>query len=242
MEIEIDYSEAVQKFYVVIVGVSKINPDGTSRQSILSKMKSGEVINLVREYDNKFDKNAVAVKNRKGEQLGYLPMGDRLAHHIDLGGKYAAMVKKITGGPSILDKFLRKKSKNYGCVLQVEKGGIDWEIAKPFIEENKIILNLLLAAKNIESSNPGLAIQNYKEAITKIRDMDSKGHMAVAWRSARYPVNRLSLLFEIEKDYKSAYESILDYEATHDDRGQLKNDEESVAKRKIRLEKKLHNN
>lgn len=121
--------------------------------------------------------------------------------------------------------------------LQIEKGGINWELATPFIEENKKILNILLAAKNIEPTNPDLAIQNYREAITKIREMDSKGHMAVAWRSAGHPVNRLSLLLETEKDYKSAYESILDYETMQDERGLLKKDAEFVAKQKIRVEK-----
>lgn len=48
-------------------------------------------------------------------------MGDRLAHHLDLGGKYSATVKKITGGPNILDKIFRKKGKNYGCVFKLKK-------------------------------------------------------------------------------------------------------------------------
>jgi HIRAN domain len=242
MEFEIECREATQQFCVAVVGVTKTNADDSSRQSILSKTKSGEAIDLVREYDNKFDKNAVAVINRKGEQLGYLPTGDRMAIHIDLGGKYSAVVKKITGGPSILDKIFRNIGKNYGCVLQIEKGGINWDLAAPYIAENKNILNLLQAAKDFESSNPILAIQNYKEAITKIKEMDSKGHMAIAWRSARHPVNRLSLLSEMAKDFKSAYETILDYEAMQDECGLLKIDSESVAKRKIRLEKKLQNN
>lgn len=61
MEFEIEYSEANQQFCLVVAGVTKTNLDGSYRQSILSKTKSGEIIKLVREYNNKFDKNAVAV-------------------------------------------------------------------------------------------------------------------------------------------------------------------------------------
>ena len=48
MEFEIEYSEANQQFCLVVAGDTKTNLDGSYRQSILSKTKSGEIIKLTR--------------------------------------------------------------------------------------------------------------------------------------------------------------------------------------------------
>lgn len=239
MEITIEMPSENQEFTVSITGISHDNPDGTNRQKILSRSKEGEIVNLVRERDNQFDKSAVGVLNQKGEMIGYLPKGDRLSMHLDCGGIVSAKIGKITGGPTFLEKILKKQSKSYGCVLLINKGGFDWDVVTPLMEESKEIEKILEKAKKHESSNAELSIKNYRSAITKILEMDSKGILAASWRRARYPINRLSLVLEKNNEFDEAYEEIIKYEKFEDKYGILKTDISSLEKRKLRLEKKL---
>jgi hypothetical protein len=65
------------------------------------------------------------------------------------------------------------------------------------------------------------------------------GKVAAAWRRARYPINRLSLLLEKCGDYRAAYDEILCYERFNDVFGLTSTEEKSVIARKRRLSKKL---
>tara|TARA_R110001592_G_C13135396_1_gene746911 strand:- start:1450 stop:2181 length:732 start_codon:yes stop_codon:yes gene_type:complete len=242
MEVAIEMPSENREFTLSIVGVTHSNDDGSNRQDILAKAKAGEKIKLVREYENEFDKEAVAVFNSRNEQLGYLPKGDRLAHHIDSGGKLTATINKIIGGPSFFQKILKKEGKSYGCVLLIKKGSYDWDVVNPLIEESKSIVNILEKAKKQEASNIDTSVKLYKEAIVKIEAMDSKGRLAASWRRVRHPINRLSLLLEKQKELDAAYQAIAEYEAFNDIFGLLKTDLDSVEKRKLRLEKKLGEN
>lgn len=56
-----------------VVGVSKENIDGTSRQEIIKEeIEEDDLLKLELEPDNKFDPNAVKVLSKNGHQIGYL--------------------------------------------------------------------------------------------------------------------------------------------------------------------------
>ncbi|MEO9870704.1 HIRAN domain-containing protein [Ekhidna sp.] len=56
-----------------VVGVSKGNADGSSRQEIIrGEVAEGDKLQLEAEPDNQFDKNAIKVLSRLGNQIGYL--------------------------------------------------------------------------------------------------------------------------------------------------------------------------
>jgi len=56
-----------------VVGVSKDNTDGTSRQQIISReVAENDPLQLVPEPDNPYDPNAVKVLSKFGHQIGYL--------------------------------------------------------------------------------------------------------------------------------------------------------------------------
>lgn len=83
-----------------VVGVSFENPDGTSRQKLISKMSEGEAIQLVRDPDNPKDRNAIKVLNKDSRQVGFIDKFrvQELAPQMDSGYEVEAWVESITGG------------------------------------------------------------------------------------------------------------------------------------------------
>ena len=56
-----------------VVGVSKDNADGSSRQEIIrSEVAEDDKLTLKEEPENEFDSNAVQVLSKLGNQIGYL--------------------------------------------------------------------------------------------------------------------------------------------------------------------------
>ena len=56
-----------------VVGVSKENADGTSRQEIIvNEVAEDDLLSLELEPDNPYDPNAVKVLSKTGNQIGYL--------------------------------------------------------------------------------------------------------------------------------------------------------------------------
>lgn len=83
-----------------VVGVSRRNEDGTSRQKIASKLRKGDLLMLVHEKDNPADANALKVLASKGKQVGYL-MRERAEEFVDLVDErdgLIAVVTEVTGG------------------------------------------------------------------------------------------------------------------------------------------------
>ena len=81
-------------FFTKVVGVSF-----EGRQDSVGGLGSGDELQLVREAENAYDSNAVAV--RYGTlQIGFLrrEIAKRLAPNIDAGDRYTARVASITGG------------------------------------------------------------------------------------------------------------------------------------------------
>ena len=91
-----------------VVGVTFQNPNGIERQSLLFVMQKriksdrGELIMLRRDHSNPHDKNAVAVLNGRGEQLGYLSrnVAKTIAPLMDKGTYISIKTLQITGGES----------------------------------------------------------------------------------------------------------------------------------------------
>jgi single-stranded-DNA-specific exonuclease len=81
-------------FNTKIVGVTF-----EGRQDLLGGMEPGQALELVRQPDNAFDANAIAVHFGR-LQLGFLKkaIAARIAPNIDAGERYRAEVKHITGG------------------------------------------------------------------------------------------------------------------------------------------------
>ena len=229
-----------RKFRTTIRGVTKRNPEGTERQPAVQQLRRDEELKLVRERDNPFDKWAIAVFTLAGNQLGYLPAGDmRLANHMDMGGTVTAKVVTLRGGPGLLGWLLKSFRRPYGAVIEIGIGNLDWKYGTPILRKSGEIEALIKKAHSLESDDPRTAISIYRQAISDIVEIDSGGTAAAAWRRARYPINRLSLLLDRLGCGQEAYEEILRYERFNDVFGLTSGDATSLAKRKERLRKKF---
>jgi hypothetical protein len=87
-------------FFTKIVGVTRINPDGTSRQELCKRCKPGQGLRLVPVDGIEGYPDAIGVFDVRGCQLGFL------GEHISLGEirrkmargiNYEASVKEVTG-------------------------------------------------------------------------------------------------------------------------------------------------
>jgi hypothetical protein len=80
-------------------------------QEAIAKLKEDEVLKLVREPNNKYDANAIAIYKGK-KQLGYLPASTaaKLFKDVD-NSKVTCKVAQVTGG---------KEGQSYGCNIELE--------------------------------------------------------------------------------------------------------------------------
>jgi hypothetical protein len=240
MEISVEFKGYSQSFRTMIVGVTKKNADGTDRQALISQLHLGELLSLVRERNNPYDKYAVAVFTTSCQQLGYVPAGDRrLADHIDMGGGVSARVARILHGHPILGIFFSSLWKTRGCVIEISKQGFDWKEVTPYIDESRKIEELIKNTRSLEEKDVADAILMYREIVAQIIAFDKAGPLAASWRRARYPINRLSLLLEKGGRLQDALDEILRYEQFDDVFGLISEDAKSVTTRKLRLSKKL---
>lgn len=86
---------SANSFYTKVAGVSI-----GDRQHIIAGLKQGDELLLIRERDNKYDKNAIKICTLQGKQIGYIPaeLAVNMAKKIDIGEQYTAKIEKITGG------------------------------------------------------------------------------------------------------------------------------------------------
>lgn len=97
---------------------------------IVAALEPGVAVTLVREPENKFDKNAIAVWV-DGQRVGYIPKAQNvaLAAHIDATGNHWAPPAPVTPGPepmaadaavtvyrAIEAKFVRSPNSGYPMV------------------------------------------------------------------------------------------------------------------------------
>lgn len=92
--------------YVVnVAGVSWEN-----RQNLILKLENNAEVFLIRNPENQYDRNAIAVKTDDGMQIGWVPKGIAkvLAPEIDAGILWSAKVEKIIGQEQQLKGVLIK--------------------------------------------------------------------------------------------------------------------------------------
>ncbi|MFW6007917.1 MAG: HIRAN domain-containing protein [archaeon] len=97
----------------------KINLAGVTfenRQTIISKLKKGSKVKLVRDYCNKYDKNAIKVitnYNNKNIQIGWIPkqFAEILAPEIDANINWNGKISEILGGT--------KDKETYGILIEI---------------------------------------------------------------------------------------------------------------------------
>lgn|SRR5450830_563148 len=102
-----------ETFYTKIRGVTQTNSNTSKRQKLIKNLKVGQSIFCIREPNNPFDKNAIAVYDTEKNQLGYLSadLANSFAKSMDKGLKLTAIVKDLTGG------FLRHRGVNLLVVV-----------------------------------------------------------------------------------------------------------------------------
>ena len=82
-----------------------------NRQKYLSELRIGEEIILIREPNNHYDKNAVAVYNLDKKQLGYIPknLAFEISNKLENKCNYKCIVKHVAGGNNY----------NYGAAIEI---------------------------------------------------------------------------------------------------------------------------
>jgi hypothetical protein len=137
-----------------IFGVTKNNEDGSSRQKIIATIEKGMDLELIREPDNSYDPNAIAVfvkgysllTGYKLAKIGYTSseLAGELSDLMDMGEKYSCKVTDVTGG---------KDGLNYGVNILIthlsdQEDLDDSEHESPIIDTNKTskfsIINLIV--------------------------------------------------------------------------------------------------
>lgn len=75
-----------------------------NRQIVISKMKKDDKLILVRDYNNEFDKNAIAVLKEDGTSVGWIPrdIARIIAPEIDCGVKWQCNIDEILGNEETL--------------------------------------------------------------------------------------------------------------------------------------------
>lgn len=220
-------------------GAAHQNKDGTDRQTLLASCHEGLTVNLRREPDNPHDRWAIAVDLPHGGQLGYLPREDRrLASHLDQGLKAEAKIVEITGRTGLMGRLFGKK-KPLGCVIEVTKDDLDWKEVESRQKLYERASELIEQAKALEKDEPQRAVEIYREAARELAEKDALGPQVSAYRYARHPIPRLSLLLERASDFAGALREIEAYLDWSDYVGLTKTEEEGVRKRLARLKKKV---
>lgn len=82
-----------------VVGVTRKNSDGVSRQKVIGKLRAGALLSLIPEPDNPVDPDAVLVAF-EGNQIGYLTLEraqEFVARARDREYLFA-VVQEVTGG------------------------------------------------------------------------------------------------------------------------------------------------
>lgn len=132
-----------------VVGESRTNPDGGRRQDILCDVEPGDAVELIRELDNEYDANAVAVRVG-GETVGYIGRDEaiELAPLLDASRPHRAIIHCIRGGvpgyPS------------YGCQISIAWDGGP---SHPFVELDDQQLRSRRSKRGARTRREGAKVQ-----------------------------------------------------------------------------------
>jgi hypothetical protein len=90
---------AVRLFRSRVVGLARLNPDGTDRQAIAAACRTGDRLVLSCDTAPRFGRPVIRVCRPSGGQLGALPRDRlrRIAHRMRRGWRYAAVITDVAG-------------------------------------------------------------------------------------------------------------------------------------------------
>ena len=76
-----------------VAGIEYPNADGTDRQQIILRCQRLEQLLLEHESGNPYDKNAIKICRRTGEQIGYVPrkLASKIMSRVKQGYEHAAI-------------------------------------------------------------------------------------------------------------------------------------------------------
>lgn len=242
-----------RSFKTKVVGVTFNNPDGSSRQKIISECKAGEELVLRRDYNNFHDEYAIAVLRKTGEQVGFIARDVAFRHegmndltpHLDQGGELKAHIVDITGDPlpGFWARLFRLPTKNLGCVIQIEVGDVPYQVMEEEARE------LRDKGKNLEKINPAEAVKLYKQSIAKLIQVDNLirktyafrkqteelGYDPGTWRRTPFPIAQIIALLEKNGSYSECLNEIENYKKMDDKKGLSKTDTNTISKRESRI-------
>ena len=229
-----EYSSSLspKSFYTDVVGTKEKNADGTDRQKVISQCRRGEVLQLVRDSSPGYNE-LIWVFRKSGQQIGRIDTAvarhSYLAYDMDHGCEVKTKIAKITG-----------KQGNYGCTIKIKRGDLDRELEDKCLKKEKRARRLIANARLLEKKDPDKAVSLYQKAMKVLMaiDLDCKDHIR-PWRYERYPINRLTMVLEQQKEYQECLKQIEKYELIKDMVGLTKTEEEGLHKRKARIIKKL---
>jgi hypothetical protein len=86
--------------FAKVAGVTFPNDDGSERQVVIRRCKSGEQLVLIHDAYNQFSIFATQVLRLNGEQLGHAPeyLAERICSEIEDGYKVVGVLTNVTGG------------------------------------------------------------------------------------------------------------------------------------------------
>jgi hypothetical protein len=228
-----------QEFIVRLRGSSYSNTDGTDRQQLVARCRTGEQLMLLAEPDNPHDRHAVAVLNLQGLQLGYLPSDARDASAILRGEGITAFVLKPIGGPRWWHRLFGVK-RSYGLLIKLCKAPIDWRAHNQHREEAQAIDALVNDALAFEGSGASHAevIARYQSAMAGVVHLNTSNPVAAAHRYQQAPINRLTMLLVKEKRSSDARAAYCAWRAVPDPIGLRKSDHDAVEKRMAKLSRR----
>ena len=82
-------------FFAQVHGIYHKNYDGSSRQAIIRRCRTGEELLLVPEPTNRYDSDAVKICRNNGEQVGYWEGNGRMAGDLATGWTYRVTIDEI---------------------------------------------------------------------------------------------------------------------------------------------------
>lgn len=227
-----------QSYEVLLTDDTGVNDDGMNRQDIIADLKPGEPLYFQREINHP-DPFAINVYTENRLMVGQITREKKLARHLDRGGVITGNVKRISGGPNLVQKTLKLKGKKYNCFVEVVPQEIEIKKFRDFIKRDEQIAKAITRAESHQKDNIRLAVKNYRQAIDLIIANDEISNAARAWRRTKVPVNVLSMIYEQSGKYSEAADLIDWYFGFDDYCGISKYDLEMITIRRKRLADKI---
>ena len=199
-------------------------------EDLIFQLKVGDAVKLVRErrQDNV---NHVGVFSESREYIGSInsTVARRyyLAYDMDHGAKVSACILKIIN-----------ESEKIKCVIEISKSDLDYKEIDHCFSQDEKAKHIIAKARSLEKDEPEKALPLYREAIAIIKSLDKRySKYDIPWRHTKYPINRLSLVLERQKQYRECIDEIVSYENYDDKLGLYVGEKEKIDKRKRKVMK-----